>query len=227
LTGALTYYHADGLGSVVRRTNQAAAVVHEYRYDAWGNIEAGGSEPGYSFTGREWDPEIGLYYYRARYYDPSAGVFLSEDAATDFGIRAYAQNSPTDLVDPSGYAADLNLFNKTKYPYEWDVAANYMSAIEGYFVVAAHGNATAVLDDNLQWLNPSQLADRIRAEGWTKCRKVFVFACNVGRLAYAKQLAQELGVEVRAPNGYIRFKKEYAPWGVSPEGDTVYVTFKP
>ena len=75
--GPLTYYHVDGLGSIRKRTNQAGAVVHEYRYDAWGNIEMGASEPGYAFTGREWDPESGLYYYRARYYDPRVGRFIS------------------------------------------------------------------------------------------------------------------------------------------------------
>jgi RHS repeat-associated protein len=32
-----------------------------------------------AFTGREWDPEIGLYYYRARYYDPKVGRFVGED----------------------------------------------------------------------------------------------------------------------------------------------------
>ncbi len=51
-SGTLTYFHADGLGSIVKRTSQVGAVVHEYRYDAWGNIETGASEPGYSFTGR-------------------------------------------------------------------------------------------------------------------------------------------------------------------------------
>jgi RHS repeat-associated protein len=39
----------------------------------------GGSSSGFAFTGREWDPEAGLYYYRARYYDPKIGRFLSED----------------------------------------------------------------------------------------------------------------------------------------------------
>ncbi len=37
------------------------------------------SKGGFAFTGREWDPETNLYYYRARYYDPKIGRFLSED----------------------------------------------------------------------------------------------------------------------------------------------------
>jgi YD repeat-containing protein len=64
-TGALTYYHADGLGSIVKMTDQAGNVVHSYQYDAWGNIEAGASQGGYAFTGREWDPEMGLAVPRA------------------------------------------------------------------------------------------------------------------------------------------------------------------
>lgn len=105
-SGALMYYHADGLGSIVKHTSQAGAVVHEYRYDAWGNIELGASESGYAFTGREWDPEIGLAYYRARYYDPKVGRFTSEDP---IGLQpgaeslfSYVKNHPVNFRDPLG-----------------------------------------------------------------------------------------------------------------------------
>jgi RHS repeat-associated protein len=103
--GTLTYYHADGLGSIVKMTNQAGAVVHSYQYDAWGNIEVGASHGGYAFTGREWDPETGLYYYRARSYDPEVGRSVSEDpigfagGANYFG---YLRNRPVGARDPLG-----------------------------------------------------------------------------------------------------------------------------
>jgi RHS repeat-associated protein len=107
-TGTGSYYHADGLGSIVATTNGAGAVASTRRYDAYGNPELGGDQPGYAFTGREWDPEIGLYYFRARYYDPKLGRFTSEDP---IGVRgginlyAYVLGNPTNLVDPTGTEA--------------------------------------------------------------------------------------------------------------------------
>jgi RHS repeat-associated protein len=101
--------HADGLGSVTKLTDQAGHVVHSYQYDAWGNIEAETGAPvdgvQYAFTGREWDPETGLYYYRARYLDPKVGRFISEDPI-GFGegtnFYAYVGGNPSTYRDPSG-----------------------------------------------------------------------------------------------------------------------------
>ena len=104
-SGVLAYYHADALGSIVKRTSQAGAVVHEHRYDAWGNIETGASEPGFAFTGREWEPETGLYYYRARYYDPKLGRFVSEDPIgflADSNFYRYVYDNPVSYTDPLG-----------------------------------------------------------------------------------------------------------------------------
>jgi RHS repeat-associated protein len=62
----------------------------------------------YGFTGREHDREAGLIYYRARWYDPQMGRFISEDPV-EFrgGINwyAYVRNSPVRLRDPLGLAA--------------------------------------------------------------------------------------------------------------------------
>jgi RHS repeat-associated protein len=116
---SLSYVHADGLGCVVRMTSAAGAVTQTRQYDAWGNLETGATEPGYAFTGREWDPETGLHYYRARYFDPAVGRFISEDPlspaylarvgglttgrlATDASSYVYAGNRPTTYTDPLG-----------------------------------------------------------------------------------------------------------------------------
>ena len=67
--------------------------------------QAGAGEPGYAFTGREWDPEIGLYYYRARYYDPKGGRFISQDTIRFLGganFYAYVSNAPQNWTDPFG-----------------------------------------------------------------------------------------------------------------------------
>jgi RHS repeat-associated protein len=102
--GVLTYYHADGLGSIAKETNGSGVVTRTLRYDAWGNIETGARD-GFAFTGREWDPETGLYYYRARYYDARSSAFLSEDPASLYGglnLYKYADANPTTLSDPTG-----------------------------------------------------------------------------------------------------------------------------
>jgi RHS repeat-associated protein len=103
--GGHIYYHADGLGSIVKKTNQAGNVVASYQYDAFGNIQIGASDGGYAFTGREWDPETGFYYYRARYYDPQTGRFLSEDPigfAGGINFYAYVNDNPVNFLDPLG-----------------------------------------------------------------------------------------------------------------------------
>jgi RHS repeat-associated protein len=101
-----TYYLADHLGSIVQETNASGAVTLEREYDPWGVATQGASTPGYGFTGREWDAETGLYYYRARYFSAAAGKFISEDpigfAAGSQGFGTYVDNGPTRFIDPSG-----------------------------------------------------------------------------------------------------------------------------
>ena len=57
-------------------------------------------------TGREFDKETGLYYYRARYYDPMEGRFISKDPISfnggDANLYGYVLNNPVNLTDPRG-----------------------------------------------------------------------------------------------------------------------------
>ena len=112
--GALTYYQADGLGSVVKVTDSSGSVVDSLGYDAWGSVEAGTPNP-FGFTAREHD-ETGLMYFRARYLDPRVGRFISEDPVR-IGRRkrfeidgySYVGNRVARLVDPYGRQAEALL----------------------------------------------------------------------------------------------------------------------
>lgn len=102
--GAFSFYHADGLGSIVATSDQAGAVTSAVQYDAWGNVEQGAASP-YAFASYQWDPEASLYYLRARYYNPTSGRFISEDPirfAGGMNFYAYVGSGPTNGTDPSG-----------------------------------------------------------------------------------------------------------------------------
>ncbi len=105
--GQYYYFHADGLGSVVDITDASRAVVQSYEYDSFGMVKPATSfRNSYTYTGREWDKETGLYYYRARYYDPMEGRFTAKDpigfAGGDMVLYGYVQNNPVNEKDPFG-----------------------------------------------------------------------------------------------------------------------------
>lgn len=105
--GATFFYHQDGLGSVTDLTNSTGATAKSYSYEAYGTIvdQTGTVDQPYTYTGREFDSESGLYYYRARSYDPSIGRFLQEDPielAGGMNFYRYSFNNPTNWLDPLG-----------------------------------------------------------------------------------------------------------------------------
>ena len=106
-TGRTYFSHADGLGSITSLTGGSGQLANSYVYDSFGNLTAstGTITNPFQYTGREFDSETGLYYYRARHYDLSIGRFLSEDPIRFAGSSSfylYTQNRPVNATDPTG-----------------------------------------------------------------------------------------------------------------------------
>lgn len=104
------YFLVDMLNSTIALTDITGAIRQQYSYDPYGNVTQSDTTTGftnpYQYTGREADT-AGLYYYRARYYSPMMGGFISEDPITFDGgqlsFYAYASGNPIVFRDPSGH----------------------------------------------------------------------------------------------------------------------------
>ena len=110
--GTTVWSLGDRQGSVVDLVDGNGTVLNHFVYDSFGNRTAAtGADFRFGYTGRELDSETGLYYYRARYYDPGLGRFISEDpigfSAGDTNLYRYVNNSPTNFTDPTGEFANV------------------------------------------------------------------------------------------------------------------------
>ncbi len=104
--GTPLYFIQDHLGTTRSFTDVSGSVTSSLAYDSFGNVTSGSPSTRYTYTGREGDSDLGLMYYRARWYDPSQGRFVSEDpigfGGGDINVYAYVVNNPSNLSDPQG-----------------------------------------------------------------------------------------------------------------------------
>ncbi|MFD1988813.1 RHS repeat domain-containing protein, partial [Paenibacillus nicotianae] len=122
------YYLFNGHGDVVQMLDTSGAIVNSYGYDEWGNIvkQQETVSNTFKYAGEAYDSETGLYYLKARYYDPSQGRFLNEDSyegqinnPLTLNIYGYVSNNPLRYIDPTGnsnFEVNPGTLNEPKPP---------------------------------------------------------------------------------------------------------------
>ncbi len=135
VTGGGEYYYLyNGHGDVIQIVDRNGNIVNNYKYDEWGNIEESNetiSNP-FKYAGEVYDEETGLYYLRARYYDPALGRFINEDTyegqinnPLTLNLYTYCFNNPPKYVDSTGNMPVKKLnelssaYNKGIYPTDF------------------------------------------------------------------------------------------------------------
>ena len=98
-------HSTDHEGSTDVITDSSGNIVWDGDYEAFGSVVRSNGTIRFdaSYTGKEFDTDTGLYYFNARWYDPTLGRFITEDPARD-GANwfAYVGNNPMSRIDPTG-----------------------------------------------------------------------------------------------------------------------------
>jgi RHS repeat-associated protein len=107
--GAVTYVYTDPQGTPLAEADASGNIIATFDYAPYGSRAMGTAPDGPGYTGHVNDPELGLVYMQARYYDPVVGRFLSTDPVSpaasnpfNFNRFTYANNNPIANIDPNG-----------------------------------------------------------------------------------------------------------------------------
>jgi RHS repeat-associated protein len=118
------YFLTDHLGSTMGMADSSGNIAESAIYDSFGRTISSTLTTRYQYTGREYDEYTGLMFYRARFYDPQIGRFISEDPIEFEGGRnwyVYAENSPLNYTDPLGLEVIILFYRKQGVLKVWDL----------------------------------------------------------------------------------------------------------
>ncbi len=182
-SGSVSYYEGDGLdsGSITSLSNSAGTLASTYTYDSFGKLtnSTGSITNPFQYTAREFDSETNLYSYRARYYDPAVGRFLSEDPRTfdsDVNFYDYVYNSPLNFTDPSGMQGKPKKKHEPPQPQPNPNAAFYICCKGGTFGVCEGPLANSSLGNT----NPFFRREHLRCQKEHEQQHVDDFNAGLG-----------------------------------------------
>ncbi len=184
------FYGYDGHNSVRYLADLNGNVTDTYDYDAFGNLifqSAISDLPtpnSYLFTGEAYDPDLGLYYLRARYHNPDTGRFWTADTFGGLATEpaslhryTYVFNNPVNAIDPSGHYTLA----------EAVVTTQISSVVNAMAVHAGHGTLMRMLEFGGNFSNAriQELYDAIETVQVAMLASDLYAAVQVGRAAPA------------------------------------------
>lgn len=161
----------DHQGSIVSLADVSGAALTINIYDEYG-APAPGNAGRFQYTGQAWLSELGLYYYKARVYDPRLGRFLQTDPVgyrDDLNLYAYVAGDPLDQTDPAGTEAATA---------EWLQQAQAMNAATSW---GEPGEATSFILDSLPVIGEYRaISDFIDHPSWMGAAIIGASVVDVG-----------------------------------------------
>jgi RHS repeat-associated protein len=202
-TAGRRYLHADRQGSIIAWSDNNGAVQATYAYGPYGEPQ-GWSGSRFRYTGQIALPELQLYHYKARVYDPIAGRFLQTDPigykdGPDWYL--YVGDDPLDKADPTGEAGEPDKPNQEKPPEANTCSRVGSTACSGDYQIAGGSGYSPQKPTNSVSEGRRRIAEEQRTNGPERDKQLLKAAGAIIITGLGVGAAAEIGVAATAEEG--------------------------